>query len=162
MSISHYDEGGAQTSHHTHCCILELKALCTVLWETAVYYLFSRYLNPIPACCIKKVFKNGTTQVRYLKTCNVIRIRHKRIVSASTEVYRSSFCEWTVREWNLLPLFIGTLCSLPSIMNGLSSFSPPASLQTPLCFYPINFHYHFFFLFYFHLLTSRHSLKYSL
>ena len=49
-------------------------------------------------------------------------------VYASTEAYRSSFFVRAVREWNLLPVSIGTLGSLPSFKDGLSSFSPPASL----------------------------------
>ena len=51
-----------------------------------------------------------------------------KTVYASTEAYRSSFFVRTVREWNLLPVSIGTLGSLPSFKDGLSSFSPPASL----------------------------------
>ena len=34
MSFSRYDEDGARTRHHTHCCILELATLCTVPRET--------------------------------------------------------------------------------------------------------------------------------
>ena len=51
-----------------------------------------------------------------------------KTVRASTKAYRSSFFVWTVQEWNLLPVSIGTLGSLPSFKDGLSSFSPPASL----------------------------------
>ena len=36
MSISRYDEDGARTSHHTHCCILELAAVRTTPGEMAV------------------------------------------------------------------------------------------------------------------------------
>ena len=51
-----------------------------------------------------------------------------KIVHASTEAYTSSFFVRTVQEWNLLPVSTGTLGSLPSFKDGLSSYSPPASL----------------------------------
>ena len=51
-----------------------------------------------------------------------------KVVYSSTEAYRNSFYVRTVREWNLLPVSIGTLGSLPSFKDGLSSFYPPASL----------------------------------
>ena len=51
-----------------------------------------------------------------------------KVIYSSTEAYRNSFYVRTVREWNLLPVSIGTLGSLPSFKDGLSSFYPPASL----------------------------------